>query len=417
MNILHTIPGLSRGSGGPARSSQGLVAALYRAGVDVWLWTANGSEPWIPGVRRYQCLDVRNVLSVQDIRKFDLVHVHCIWDLRMHRVCALCRKAGVPYVIAPRGMLEPWSLKQKWLKKRIARFLYQDRDLRLAAALHATAESEAEQFRRLGFKNKIIVSPNGVNVPEKEMFECSNVRNVRMLAEKDPDCLTRKERECIVSRIEGRDGDEVFYNLAHRLQFNPGDGSAIKEFISRLIVKETPDGNRTWTVEFSNKKELTGMPTTGEAATVEVTHLKSPSTHTILKLIYAVNGMGGEEGRGARSRLTFLGCSELFSIERAADLIRPSQLNPHPQPSPSSQPSTSTLSRCGWWVDNDPETLAKTLREAMSLSDEERRQMGEVGHEWIRRDFSWEGIGAKMKAAYEWLLDPERVAKPEWVRV
>lgn len=43
-------------------------------------------------------------------------------------------------------------------------------------------------------------------------------------------------------------------------------------------------------VEFSNKKELTGMPTTGEAATVEVTHLKSPSTHTILKMLYAVNG-------------------------------------------------------------------------------------------------------------------------------
>ena len=205
----------------------------------------------------------------------------------------------------------------------------------------------------------------------------------RALAEKDPDCLTRKERECIVSRIErtenvlvrypqdpellsfikgywdgdakttraivdwghrivpesvingdigeiqthknsirsilfhtkfrgplkvlvlerladilqnavlynkGRDGDDVFYNLAHRLQFDPGDGAAIKEFIARLIVKETPDGNRTWTVEFSNKKELTGMPTTGEAATVEVTRLKSPSTHNILKTIYAVNG-------------------------------------------------------------------------------------------------------------------------------
>ena len=87
--------------------------------------------------------------------------------MRLHKVAAMCRKAGVPYVIAPRGMLEPWSLKQKWLKKRMARFLYQDRDLRRAAALHATAESEAEQFRALGFKNKIIVSPNGVNVPDR----------------------------------------------------------------------------------------------------------------------------------------------------------------------------------------------------------------------------------------------------------
>lgn len=54
--------------------------------------------------------------------------------------------------------------------------------------------------------------------------------------------------------------------------------------------KETSEGNRTWTVEFSNKEELTGVPTTGEAATVEVTRLKPPSTHTILKRIYGVNG-------------------------------------------------------------------------------------------------------------------------------
>ena len=88
---------------------------------------------------------------------------------------------------------------------------------------------------------------------------------------------------------KGIDGDETFYNLAHRMSFDPGDGNGVKEFVARLIVKETADGNRTWTIEFSNKKELTGVPTTGEAATVEVTHLKPPSTHTILKCIYRVN--------------------------------------------------------------------------------------------------------------------------------
>ena len=90
---------------------------------------------------------------------------------------------------------------------------------------------------------------------------------------------------------KGKDGDETFYNLAHRLSFDPCDGSEIKEFVVRLIVKETADGKRTWTIGFSNKKELTGVPTTGEAATVEVTHLKPPSSRTILKWIYAVNRM------------------------------------------------------------------------------------------------------------------------------
>ncbi len=61
------------------------------------------------------------------------------------------------------------------------------------------------------------------------------------------------------------------------------------------------------------------------------------------------------------------------------------------------------------------EPLAAALKEMMSMSDEERATMGARGREWIRRDFSWKGIGAKMKAAYEWLLAPEKVEKPEFV--
>ena len=59
--------------------------------------------------------------------------------------------------------------------------------------------------------------------------------------------------------------------------------------------------------------------------------------------------------------------------------------------------------------------LAAALREIMAMSDEKRRQMGERGRQWIARDFSWEGIGAKMKAAYKWLLG--KGDRPEWVRV
>ena len=162
MRVLNVVALMSQESGGLARSVQGFVAGLCQAGVDAWVWPLDGTEPWIPGVRKYT-----QALSTQTLKRFDIVHIHGIWDLGLHKVTAMCRKAGVKYVIAPRGMLEPWSLKQKWIKKRIARWLYQDRDLRLAAALHATAESEAEQFRALGFRNKIIVSPNGVNVPEK----------------------------------------------------------------------------------------------------------------------------------------------------------------------------------------------------------------------------------------------------------
>ena len=167
MKVLHVISSIGRDGGGPSRSSQGLVAALCKAGVDAWIYPLDAAEPWVPGVRRY-VIDIGDGgMCTEEMKKFDLVHIHGIWDVRLHKVAVMCREAGVPYVISPRGMLEPWSLRQKWFKKRIARWLYQDRDLRLAAVLHATADSEAEQFRNLGFENKIVISPNGVNVPDR----------------------------------------------------------------------------------------------------------------------------------------------------------------------------------------------------------------------------------------------------------
>ena len=103
-------------------------------------------------------------------------------------------------------------------------------------------------------------------------------------------CLEEILRNAVLYN-RGEDKGETFYNLAHRLSFAPADGTDVKTFVARLIVKETPDGKRTWTVEFSNKKELTEVPTTGEAATVKATRLNPPSTHTILKKLYAVNGL------------------------------------------------------------------------------------------------------------------------------
>ena len=162
--VLHVITGISRASGGPSRSAQGLVAGLNHAGLETWLLALkHGEEPWVEGVEHF----VNGESFEEVIARIQphIVHLHGVWSLALHQCATVCRKLKIPYVIAPRGMLEPWSLQQKWLKKRIARFLYQDRDLKCAAALHATAESEAEQFRKLGFRNPIIVSPNGVNVP------------------------------------------------------------------------------------------------------------------------------------------------------------------------------------------------------------------------------------------------------------
>ena len=87
MKVLHVITGISRSSGGPARSSQGLVAAECRAGVDAWIYSFDGADPWIEGVRRFKPQGA--ALGAEDFKQFDIVHIHGIWDPRLHNVAKM----------------------------------------------------------------------------------------------------------------------------------------------------------------------------------------------------------------------------------------------------------------------------------------------------------------------------------------
>ena len=60
-------------------------------------------------------------------------------------------------------MLEPWALNNNLIKKKIAWHLYQKKDLNFADVIHATAEQEAENLRKLGLKKPIAIIPNGIN--------------------------------------------------------------------------------------------------------------------------------------------------------------------------------------------------------------------------------------------------------------
>ena len=67
--------------------------------------------------------------------------------------------------------------------------------------------------------------------------------------------------------------------------------------------------------------------------------------------------------------------------------------------------TNSRTSRCGWWIDIGPDALAETLREATSLSDAERRELGANGRQLIAAKYTWHAIGAQMKAAYSSILE------------
>ena len=176
MKILHIVTGLQKASG-VTTFVENVVAELRMLGHEVDVVTREGlvesrSRTMVGGgvssapLSGGQGTGRSTYFHVSTLKSYDLVHIHGLWDLWLHRWAKVARKAGVKVVWSPHGMLTPWALKYKWWKKFAALALYQWNDLRHADALHVTAASEVADVRRLGLKNKIIVAPLGVTLPE-----------------------------------------------------------------------------------------------------------------------------------------------------------------------------------------------------------------------------------------------------------
>ena len=410
MRVLHVITGIGRASGGPSRSAQGLVAALCKQGVDAWIYSFDGAKPWIEGVRRVEIDLVGSRSRTAELKKFDLVHIHGIWDLRLHKVAAMCRKAGVPYVIAPRGMLEPWSLKQKWLKKRIARFIYQDRDLRLAAALHATAESEAEQFRALGFKNKIIVSPNGVNVPEGEIVVVGSRRRTVELSNSS----VVGRRALFVSRMHPKKGVLELVESWARVKKAKAKGLG-EQWTCELVYTMNGEVERAYEQKVKDRILSLGMTyVEGKNSAVRLrlpTTTNSPTTTSDYDFI--LTGPLDDDAKWsayARADLFVLPTySENFGIVVAEALWAGV-----PVITTKGTPWKELEDRkCGWWIDL-PEKKSKSgaeveqwraldsaLKEATSTSDLDLDQLGRNGRALVEERYIWAAVCDKIVCGYE----------------
>lgn len=380
MKVLHVIPGLSRESGGPSRSVQGLVAGLHATGIETWLMAlVKGEEPWVNGVTHFINGEAFEVV-VERIRP-DIVHLHCIWSPALHRCAVICRRRGIPYVIAPRGMLEPWSLRQKWLKKRVARFLYQDRDLKCAAALHATAESEAEQFRRLGFKNPVIVSPNGVNVPKL-------VASGQWLVASGGGAVagaTRKRRVLFVSRMHPKKGVLELVEAWKLVVSGQWLVASEQNWCCELVYTVSGELEREYEVKVKTKVKELGLED---------------------QFIFT-GALNDDEKWAAYAR------SDVFVLptysENFGIVVAEALWAGVPVITTKGTPwgELETV-KCGKWIDLPSEgsnpsawpVLVAALGEMMSLSDDERRQMGANGRRLVEEKYTWEAVVKEMVRGY-----------------
>ena len=200
MRILHVIHSVDPRSGGPSHALRGLVRAQVARGhrVTVVATTAQSAEPWSPteDFRHRIAVDpdlqhaqvtllpawgrrglwsryaytpqatawLKTRLSARDDRP-EVVHIHGVFSHLTAVAAQQARRYGMPYVLRPAGSFVPacFAMGRSRLK-RLCLHLFLLRDLREAAAVHATSQVEADGLRQLVPEAKVVIIPHGVEM-------------------------------------------------------------------------------------------------------------------------------------------------------------------------------------------------------------------------------------------------------------
>ena len=176
--------------GGPIRSVHALSKALVDLGHEVHVFSSSMDGPKdlevdeavptiidgvyvhyfrVPMLRRLcWCPSMLHALREQ-ASSFDIMHLHSVFLWPTFAAARTATALGLPYLVAPRGMLSKVAIngKSRLLKTAWIR-IFEQKTLRDAAGIHVTTDLETTELRELGLDlSEIVCVPNSVSWPAR----------------------------------------------------------------------------------------------------------------------------------------------------------------------------------------------------------------------------------------------------------
>jgi glycosyltransferase involved in cell wall biosynthesis len=349
------VPSLEARHGGPSKSVMGLATALAQGGENVELLTTDPTVAWDKSIGSLDIHAYRRnwpatICASSGLRRHlqtvavDIVHHHSIWLRTLHYARLSARRMGVPLVVSPRGMMDPWAWRHHPRKKAFARAFIHPGAFEAVAGWHVTSREEAEAVRSLGFKQPVCVAPNGVVADSVEGLAGA----------------ARHWRD--VLRFHGEKPIALFYSRFHRKK-------RLLELID-LWLESAPDD---WLLL------VVGIPEDYTPRMIEDYVLRSGNAGRVR----AYDGARHPAPYAVASLFLLASHGENFGLSIAEALA-----NGVPALVTDTTPWTGlNQNGAGWcvpWADYGP-----ALRKATAEEPESLRHRGNVGRNWVLRDFSW----------------------------
>jgi glycosyltransferase involved in cell wall biosynthesis len=383
LKVLHVIPSVSDQSGGPAQAIFPMCRALMTRGLEVTITTTNDgltdhplaetngnghklqnvacnyrgtSTHFFPVQWGHSFKYSRPLASWLDenVKHFDVVHIHAVFNHACLAAARACRKSRVPYIVRPLGTLDPWSLNQKSLKKKLFWKLAGQKMLNQAGAVHYTTQAELRAVENLLSLSRGKVVPLGVEFDDVTVGVKSQAK------------VFEAPYVLVLSRLHSKKGLDVLIDAFCELK-------KLNRFSQwRLVI--AGDGNESYV------RYLKQLASDKDAPVTFCGWLQGPEKTSVLRNASLL---------ALPSRQENFGLCVLEALSQGVPVLVSPEVN-----------LAEEIKRAGagWISAVDKSALAETLASALS-NEEERIKRGAAGKKFSQ-NFEWDVIAEKLEDMY-----------------